>query len=198
MITIQLPGMSYSMCRRRVVAKHLFLLALSSILTVGSLASSTAFAASDDETIKNALSAAPEAVAKDAAVMDWNMKTLREGTNGFTCMPDDTNTPSNDPMCLDKNAMAWLHALMNKKDPPPGVGFGYMLQGGTAASNVDPYATQPSGGKWIEDGPHVMIFNIGDQAASYPQPKENSEVDVSKPYVMYPGTPYAHLMVPVK
>jgi hypothetical protein len=180
------------------MSKSLFLLLISSVLASATMGASPAFAGSDEETIKNALSAAPESVGKDAAVMSWDMKPIREGTNGFTCMPDDTNTPSNDPMCLDKNAMAWLHALMNKKEPPPGVGFGYMLQGGTAASNVDPYATQPEGGKWIEDGPHVMIFNIGDQAGLYPQPKTNAEVNVSNPYVMYPDTPYAHLMLPVK
>ena len=44
-----------------------------------------AFAAemSDDEIINNAMSAAPETVGKNAAVMNWDMKTIREGTNGL-------------------------------------------------------------------------------------------------------------------
>ncbi len=94
--------------------------------------------------------------------------------------------------------MEWLHALMAKKPPPEGkAGFVYMLQGGTAASNTDPFATQPpAGGKWLEDGPHVMIVNAKDMAAVYPRTGENP--DPTQPYVMWPGTPYEHLMIPVK
>ncbi|MGO4843792.1 hypothetical protein AB4144_67090, partial [Rhizobiaceae sp. 2RAB30] len=79
--------------------------------------------------IENAVSAAPEAVGKNAAVVNWDMKTLREGTNGFTCIPDDPTTPSDDPMCTDENGMAWMHALMSKSTPPEGkIAFAYMLK----------------------------------------------------------------------
>ena len=43
------------------------------------------------------------------------MRTVREGKNAFTCMPDNSNSPGNDPMCLDKNAMAWAIARGAKK-----------------------------------------------------------------------------------
>ena len=37
--------------------------------------------------------------------------------------------------------MAWMHAIMSKSAPPEGkVAFAYMLKGGDAASNADPYA----------------------------------------------------------
>jgi len=99
-------------------------------------------------------------------------------------------------MCVDQNGMAWIDALMNKKDPPKGkMGFGYMLAGGSDASNTDPFATAPApGGKWVDTGPHVMVFNVGDAFAGYPTTAANTKV----PYVMFPGTPYAHLMLPVK
>lgn len=149
---------------------------------------------SDEDLIKNATSAAPPAVGANAAVMDWEMKTVREGTNGFTCMPNDPATPSDDPMCVDEGGMAWLHAYMSQTEPPEGqVGFSYMLMGGTAASNTDPYATEPpAGAQWLEDGPHVMIMNAPAMMALYPH-----EPDPTQPYVMYPNTPYAHLMIPV-
>ena len=91
-------------------------------------------AMSDEELIANATSAAPEAVAQDATVMAMDaqgkMRTLREGSNNFTCMPDNPPSPGNDPMCLDQNGMEWAHAWMTKTAPPEGkVGFGYMLQG---------------------------------------------------------------------
>ncbi|MGY3330866.1 hypothetical protein ACVILI_003883 [Mesorhizobium sp. USDA 4775] len=50
----------------------------------------------DEQLIENAISAAPEAVGKNAAVVNWEMKTLRKGTNGFTCIPDDPGTPTDD------------------------------------------------------------------------------------------------------
>ena len=146
--------------------------------------------------IKSAMSAAPAAIANGAAVMDMTtMKTLKPGTNGWTCFPDGPS-PGVDPMCLDKNGLEWAGALMAKKDPPAGkMGFGYMLMGGSDASNTDPFATEPKpGGQWVDTGPHVMVLNIGNNFAGYPTTSANTKV----PYVMFPGTPYAHLMLPVK
>jgi hypothetical protein len=160
-----------------------------------------ALAGSDADLIKNAEMAAPAAVAKAAQIVtfeaDGKMKTLREGTNGFWCVPDDPTTPSNDPMCGDANALEWQLAWFAKKDPPKGkFGFGYMLMGGSAASNTDAFAmAPPAGSKWLKDGPHIMIFNAGDMLSKYPG---SATPDPSQPYVMFPGTPYAHLMVPVK
>ena len=72
----------------------------------------------DPAKIANAMSAAPPAVSRNASVMemtaDGNMKLLRKGTGEWTCVPDDPSTPGNDPMCLDPNAMEWLHAYVSK------------------------------------------------------------------------------------
>jgi hypothetical protein len=157
---------------------------------------------SDEELIANALSAAPAAVAQQAAVMAMDaqgqMRTLRAGSNKFTCMPDNPNSPGDDPMCLDQNGMEWAHAWMTKTAPPAGkVGFGYMLQGGTTPSNVDPFATQPPDGMhWMQEPPHEMIFNYGEAIQDYPKPGEMP--DMTQPWVMWAGTPYEHLMLPVK
>ena len=61
---------------------------------------------------------------------DGSMKVLRKSGGDWTCVPDDPNTPGNDPMCLDPNAMEWLHAYATKSAPPDKIGFIYMLQGG--------------------------------------------------------------------
>lgn len=158
--------------------------------------------AGDKELIASAMSAAPEAVARNAAVVvmdeQGQMRTLKEGTNNFTCLPDDPRTPANDPMCLDKNGLEWAKAWITKTKPPKGkIGFGYMLQGGGSPSNVDPYATKPPAGRdYLKESPHVMIFNHGDAMQGYPDPGENP--DTSQPWVMWSGTPYEHLMVPIK
>ena len=184
-------------------AKHsLTLLLVCSAIAFAALADSPpAKAPSNDELIKSAMSAAPAAVAKNATVInmtaDGKMVTVREGTNGFTCMPDNPSTPGPDPMCMDKNAMEWAHAWMTKTDPPKGkVGFMYMLSGGTDASNTDPFATAPTAtNHWVKTGPHIMIVGADDAFyASYPR---DADPDTSVPYVMWAGTPYQHLMAPV-
>jgi hypothetical protein len=159
-------------------------------------------AASDADIIKSAMAAAPAKVAQNATVVAMDaggkMRTLRKGTNGFTCMGDNPETPGPDPMCMDKNAMEWVHAWVGHKAPPAGkVGFMYMLSGGTDASNTDPYAAAPtSANHWVKTGPHVMI--VGGDASFYDTYPKNADPDTSVPYIMWPGTPYQHLMVPVK
>jgi len=149
--------------------------------------------------MRSAMSAAPASVAAHATIAranaDGTMTTLRKGTSGFTCMPDNPQTPGPDPMCMDANAMAWAMAWMGHKPPPsdkPGVM--YMLEGGTDFSNVDPYATKPDGA-WIKTGPHVMVVGSAAVLAGYPS---GPRPDTRSPYVMWAGTPYAHLMIPVR
>jgi hypothetical protein len=94
--------------------------------------------------------------------------------------------------------MDWVHALITKAPPPAGkVGLMYMLAGGTDASNTDPYAKGPAANNhWIKTGPHLMI--AGADAAFYDAYPKGADPDTSRPYVMWAGTPYQHLMVPVK
>ncbi|GBD32610.1 MAG: hypothetical protein KatS3mg081_2553 [Gemmatimonadales bacterium] len=148
------------------------------------------------------MSAAPAAVAAQAAVMDWpqteggEFTELRSGTNGWVCFPDIPSSPGNDPMCVDQHFMAWATAWMSKKPPKiTAVGFGYMLQGGSDASNTDPFKMAPDPGEpWVDTGPHVMMV--------VPNPASlrglSTDHKSGMPYVMWQGTPYAHVMLPVK
>jgi hypothetical protein len=93
----------------------------------------------DAERISSAMSAAPAAVSANATVIAFDEqmqpRTLREGTNGWTCLPDMAHTPGTDPMCLDQAGMQWAQAWMAHEDPPAGaMGFGYMLMGGSDAN----------------------------------------------------------------
>jgi hypothetical protein len=150
--------------------------------------------------VKSAESAAPAAIARAASIVTANasgaMTVVRKGTNGWTCMPDSPATPGPDPMCFDANAAQWVQAWVAHKAPPANVvGIMYMLEGGTDASNTDPYATQPTANNdWIKTGPHLMIVGSKEVLAGHPS---GAKPDTSVPYVMWSGTPYAHLMVPV-
>lgn len=158
-------------------------------------------AAASNDPVASAESAAPPAIAHDASIVTADatgkMTTVREGKNGWTCMPDAPDTPGPDPMCMDSNAAKWAAAWIGHKPPPEGtVGVMYMLEGGTDASNTDPYAKQPTAeNNWINTGPHVMIVGSKEVLAGYPS---GAKPDTAAPFVMWAGTPYAHLMVPVK
>jgi hypothetical protein len=158
---------------------------------------------SDKEVIKLAESAAPPAIAKNATVAmvhDGQMRVLRKGSNGWTCMPGTMpiNPAAPDPMCGDKNAMEWAEAWMTKKEPPANkVGLMYMLRGDNGASNTDPYATKKTpDNNWIKTGSHVMV--VGSGAKMIEGYSRDPKPDPTKPYVMWAGTPYEHIMMPVK
>ena len=190
------------MFKQNNILSGVIMVASSFLLTVNTYAADAKVSAADKRMIKSAMSAAPAKVAKGATIIamgaDGKMRTLREGTNNFTCMPDNPATPGPDPMCMDKNAMEWAQAWMGKQTPPAGkVGLMYMLSGGTDGSNTDPYATKPDvKNHWIKTGPHVMI--VGADASFYDSYPKSPDPDTAVPYVMWAGTPYQHLMVPVK
>ena len=151
--------------------------------------------------VVNAMSAAPGMVASVAAIFDFpgadgKMPQLRAGTNGWSCLPDDPNTPGNDPVCWDKTSGDWFNAWMTHKTPHiTQPGLSYMLQGATDASNTDAYKTKPDSGQgWVVTGPHIMIVvpDVRSLAGFSTDWKSGG------PYVMWAGTPYQHLMAPIR
>ena len=155
--------------------------------------------------IANAMSAAPESVSKNATILDWadtpngQPKELRKGTNSWVCFP---NTPrelvgaaGDDPMCIDKEWQSWAQAWMSKTAPKvTGSGLAYMLRGDRGVSNTDPYATAPTpDNHWVVAPPHVMVlYSDLKMLDGFP-----TDPMSGGPWVMWKGTPYAHLMVPV-
>jgi hypothetical protein len=151
--------------------------------------------------VENAMSAAPAAVSSAATLMEWGAspdsapKQLRAGTNGWTCFADNAATPGNDPMCVDGQFINWATAWGQHKTPAiTGLGLAYMLQGGSDASNTDPFKMQPDSGQtWVDTGPHVMIVVPSVRVlAGLPTDHRGGG-----PYVMWQGSPYAHVMMPV-
>ena len=178
------------------------LVLLAGMVAVG-LAHAAPAAGQDDADAKiaEAMSAAPESIGKEATIYDLNVDdqgnfiVLREGSNGWSCFPDAPGTPSVDPMCLDQTWMGWLAALIAQEDPDTKApGLAYMLQGGSDASNTDPYATEPAeGDEWVSSPPHVMLL--------LPEELDQSVFSTDhaggRPYIMWAGTPYEHIMMPV-
>jgi len=152
---------------------------------------------SDTELMADLNGAAPAHIVAHATIMnmgaDGKMKVIQKGTNGWTCMD-----PGAEPMCADEAAMEWVNAWQTKGPAPQKLGFVYMLKGDGGTSNTDPYAAKKTAdNNWVKTGPHVMI--MGGEAKSmlmsYPR---NPMPDPTNPYVMWPGTPYEHQMLPIK
>lgn len=152
--------------------------------------------ASSETLIADALSAAPPSLAASVTVADWAGNVLRHGSGGYTCLPTPPSMPpGTSPMCMDANWMEWANAWSNRTPfAARGIGISYMLAGDGGASNTDPFAAGPTeDNEWVVEGPHLMIITPDASVLdALPTDFENGG-----PYVMWKGTPYAHVMVPV-
>ena len=144
--------------------------------------------------IQRALSAAPAWVQANATVVEIkNGKAivLRKGSNGFTCLPGTPGVVGDDPICMDAQAMLWAQSWMGH-NPKPGntaPGVAYMLAGGSDYSVTDPWAK--SGTHVYHYPPHWMLMWPLDPKTS----GLSSKYSTTGTWVMWSGTPYAHLMI---
>lgn len=179
------------------MSKHFSTMSAAVLLCVGATAMAETGVQTDEAAlIEEALSAAPPQVGEVARVMDLEGNVVREGTGAFTCFPAPPDLAG--PMCLDEEWLAWMHAWMHQEPfTPSKVGFAYMLAGDTphgGASNINPFDMEPTADNdWVVEGPHVMLL-MPDEALLADLPVTPEE---DQPYVMWAGTPYAHIMWPV-
>ena len=189
----------------RTFVKSTLLLAIGTGIIALSVTQAGHAASQDDADvtarIENAMSAAPTSIAANATILDYDMDAagkfvvLREGSNGWSCFPDITSTPGNDPQCNDQAWMDWTYALFAGEEPDiTAPGLAYMLQGGSDASNTDPAATEPAPGEdWVSAPPHVMLI----MPEALDQDVFTTDHDSGEPFIMWAGTPYEHIMMPV-
>lgn len=151
----------------------------------------------DGHLIKSATSAGPAEISDHAAVQDWDGNVLREGSNGWTCLPDNPGTEGNDPWCVDEVWLGFLGAMTSGGTPSySSVGVAYMLMGDSEVDNSIPgpcLAEAPD--NCVPDpGAHLMMLIPGENSlASY-----SADFKSGGPWVMFGDTPYAHLMVPLE
>ena len=161
------------------------------------IAIATAAAAGAQDQIKSAESAAPASISSKATIMDWNFNELRKGSNGWTCLPDRADTPGADPWCITPAWMNFLKAYVSKSDPTyREIGFAYMMMGDTPVSNSDPFATQETTpDDWVTHlGPHLMML-VPDRSVLNSISTDHLN---GGPWIMWPNTPYAHIMIPLE
>jgi|TARA_R110002012_G_scaffold91404_1_gene222578 hypothetical protein len=151
---------------------------------------------SPDAMIADALRAAPPSILRTATVSDLAGNILREGPSDYTCFPAPDGIAG--PMCMDSEWRRWMAAWMGGTPfTAERLAIAYVLAGDSpdgGASNIDPAATLPTAdNEWIVEGPHMMLIT--------PDPSVfdgiPTTINTDGPYVMWSGTPYVHLMVPL-
>ena len=149
---------------------------------------------------------APDFIGNFATVISASGEVLREGSNGWTCLPfiampkmgfKTKNEAA--PACADQNAMAWANAYLSQTEPKlENDGWIWMLHGDTGVDNFRPYSegdeknTDPK--DWIYSGAHLMLMPKDPNSLG----SQTTDFTTGAPYVMMKGTPYVHLMIPVE
>jgi hypothetical protein len=158
---------------------------------------------SHQQTVEAAMAGGPASVSRNATI-GWVDSTatfhqMQAGTNGFTCFisrPD----PIAGPVCGDSSGIAFLMAMFKGQPAPPAMsapGIVYMARGGShyedAQGNIlmEHDLHHSPGSKRVMEPPHWMLMWHYDAATSGLPVKENG----SGVYIMFAGTPYAHVMV---
>ena len=151
-----------------------------------------------DDLIKTAQKGGPAHISMKAAIMipdgAGGFKTAREGTNGFTCIPDISGQETPDPFCGDEQAIQWLMSALKKEARPANSapGIGYMARGGFHWEK-DGKIVMPDtmGAKRVKEPPHWMVlWPAGAGISAFPTMHGTFGA-----YVMYEGTPFAHIMI---
>jgi hypothetical protein len=150
--------------------------------------------------------AAPAPLGTHATVLGLEGETLRKGTNGWTCMVGNPRPAPEGgwesahaamPVCTDEVGMKWMTRFMAGQAPElERDTFMWMLHGDVGEDNTTAGvlnkadAEDPS--QWIESGPHLMLLPKDPSSLN----GMSTDFNTGAPYVMFPGTPGAHVMIP--
>ena len=152
--------------------------------------------------------AAPAYIAGDATVLGPDMSVLREGNNGWTCLPVNPrgqSDPENGwvdaheamPLCGDTEVFKWISAYLSDETPVMDKdGYAWMLHGDMGEDNTTPKTLtkeESAEGQWIESGPHLMRMPADPSSLD----SMTTDFTTGAPYVMFAGTVYAHVMYPM-
>ena len=152
--------------------------------------------------------AAPAYIAGDATVLGPDMSVLREGNNGWTCLPVNPrgqSDPENGwvdaheamPLCGDTEVFKWISAYLSDETPVMDKdGYAWMLHGDMGEDNTTPKTLtkeESAEGQWIESGPHLMRMPADPSTLD----RMTTDFTSGAPYVMFGGTIYAHVMYPM-
>lgn len=154
---------------------------------------------SDDEQVELARSAAPASISKNASIiiLNWNgqYKTVRSGSNGFTCYSDLDKIDVPVPSCMNEAAIQWWDDFTSGKPGPTNKvpGIAYMAKGALRWEKDGKIYMDwhTPGAHRVTEPPHWLVLwpfdHITTGLPTYPGKFGSS--------IMYHGTPWSHLMI---
>ena len=145
---------------------------------------------SNQEIMEIAMLAAPENVSGKATIMAADGAILKEGTNGWVCMPGSPPNENVNPMCVDPAWQNWLQEYMKAVNgevyeydsESASFGVSYMLVGDIAVDNNEPFNQDQSKGVWVAERPHLMLLLPASMMKDLP-----TDPYAGGPYVMWEG-----------
>lgn len=151
-----------------------------------------------DQQMKIAQTAAPSHISKDATIMvygdDGKLVEAKKGSNGFTCIPAIENAPEPDPVCMDPAVQQWASDFLSGAPKPTNTvpGVAYMAKGGYHwMKDGKALLKEEPGAKLVKEPAHWMIiWAFQAEAAKLP-----THPNPGGAWIMFEGTPYAHLMI---
>ena len=156
---------------------------------------------SNQEIMEIAMLAAPENVSGKATIMAADGAILKEGTNGWVCMPGSPPNENVNPMCVDPAWQNWLQEYMKAVNgevyeydsESASFGVSYMLVGDIAVDNNEPFNQDQSKGVWVAERPHLMLLLPASMMKDLP-----TDPYAGGPYVMWEDNDFVHVMVPLE
>jgi len=189
--------------------KNITLITVFTIAIAGCSNNNESSIETDNETwlIENVAASAPSFISDFATILDADGVVLREGSNGWSCLPMRPMPEGGYPdaqdmnsMCADEEGFKWAEAYGGGTTPNmERDAYIWMLNGDVGEDNRksslyggDKEESMMEG-HFIESGPHLMLM------PKDPSTIENFPTDFTTgaPYQMFKGSPYAHLMIPV-
>ena len=149
------------------------------------------------EFIRSAEEAAPASISSAATIarIEPGGKTtvVRQGTNRFTCsiVPDGSNAP----FCADEAGWSFLLSAFAGQPRPSTTtpGIAYMAKGAVHYETPDGTIVMERSAttKEVKEPPHwMLLWPIDPETSGLP-----TRPNAGGTYIMFAGTPYAHLMI---
>lgn len=147
---------------------------------------------------RKAQTAAPAAISANATIAHIDaagkaVHVIRQGTNGFTCtlLPDGTDAP----VCADAPGWQWIVDAFTGQPKPTNTapGIAYMAAGGShfETSDGEIVMTPSPNTKTVSEPAHwMLLWPVDPKTSGLP-----AKVSAGGTYIMFAGTPYAHLMI---
>jgi hypothetical protein len=143
---------------------------------------------SKETQIARAMAAGPRQVSESAGIEGSDSQgrriILREGNNGFTCVPGNPKVAGRPASCSNQAAQQWISDLAAGRPAPSNTVAGIIYMQSGATERTGSGATVRIGPQWI------ITWPFDPKASGLSATRKDTGA-----YILWAGTPYAHLHI---